>query len=102
VRAEGIRSGLAAPIVVDRELCDHRRVIRSALPSDTAAAADFTDLIATAIANTQLTSSWRPADEQAALRRVATWLRKVSHRPSFSRRSPRRWPVCSRAWSLRW
>jgi GAF domain-containing protein len=76
VRAEGIRSGLAAPIVVDGELWGAITVasLHRPFPSDTAQRlADFTDLIATAIANTQAHDQLAAlADEQAALRRVAT------------------------------
>ena len=76
VRAEGIRSGLAAPIVVDGELWGAITVasLDRHFPSDTARRlADFTDLIATAIANTQGQNQFAAlADEQAALRRVAT------------------------------
>jgi GAF domain-containing protein len=76
VRAEGIRSGLAAPIVVDRELWGAITVasFERPFPSDTARRlTDFTDLIATAIANTQAREQLAGlADEQAALRRVAT------------------------------
>jgi GAF domain-containing protein len=76
VRAEGIRSGLAAPIVVDGELWGSITVASfdRPFPSDTAGRlADFTDLIASAIANTQAHEQLAGlADEQAALRRVAT------------------------------
>jgi GAF domain-containing protein len=76
VRAEGIRSGLAAPIVVDGELWGVITVAslhRPFPPDTTQRLVDFTDLIATAIANTQAREQLASlADEQAALRRVAT------------------------------
>jgi GAF domain-containing protein len=76
VRAESIRSGLAAPIVVDAELWGAITVasLERLFPSDTERRlAGFTDLIATAIANTQAHEQLAGlADEQAALRRVAT------------------------------
>jgi GAF domain-containing protein len=76
VRIEGIRSGLAAPIVVDGELWGAMTVasLHRPFPPDTEQRlADFTDLIATAIANAESRQALaRLADEQAALRRVAT------------------------------
>jgi PAS domain S-box-containing protein len=76
VRAEGIRSGLASPIVVDGELWGTITVasLKGPLPASTAQRlADFTELVATAISNTQAREELRRiADEQAALRRVAT------------------------------
>jgi PAS domain S-box-containing protein len=54
VRAEGIRSGLAAPIVVDGELWGTITVasLHGSLPASTEQRlADFTDLVGTAIAN---------------------------------------------------
>src|SRR3954468_660326 len=76
VRAEGIRSGLASPIVVDGELWGTITVasLHRPLPARTARRlADFTELVATAISNTQAREDLhRLADEQAALRRVAT------------------------------
>ena len=76
VRAEGIRSGLAAPIVVDGDLWGAITVASLHRPflSDTARRlTDFTDLIATAIANAESREAVaRLAEEQAALRRVAT------------------------------
>jgi PAS domain S-box-containing protein len=76
VRAERVRSGLASPIVVVGELWG---AITAAsrdrpLPAGTERRlADFTDLVATAIANTHARQQVSAlADEQAALRRVAT------------------------------
>jgi PAS domain S-box-containing protein len=76
VRAEGIRSGVATPIVVDGDLWGAITVgsLTSELPAGAERRlADFTDLIATAIANTQAREQVTTlAAEQAALRRVAT------------------------------
>ena len=76
VRAERIHSGLASPIVVEGELWGAITIgsREGPLPAGTERRlADFTELVATAIANTlarqQVTAL---ADEQAALRRVAT------------------------------
>ncbi|WP_344110425.1 GAF domain-containing protein [Kribbella alba] len=77
VQALGIRSSVGAPIVVDGKLWGV--MIASSdqdqpLPADTEARiAAFTDLVATAISNAEArTEMARLADEQAALRRVAT------------------------------
>ena len=76
VRAERVRSGLASPIVVEGELWG--AITTGSRERPLAAGterrlADFTELVATAIANAharqQVTAL---ADEQAALRRVAT------------------------------
>jgi signal transduction histidine kinase len=76
VRAEGIRSGLASPIVVDGELWGAITVasLERSLPASTEQRlADFTDLVATAVANAHAREQVTVlADEQAALRRVAT------------------------------
>ena len=83
VRRIGLRSGVAAPIVVEGRLWGAIAVgtRRERFPGDTEQRiADFTELIGTAIANAegraQLEESRdelrRLADEQAALRRVAT------------------------------
>ena len=76
VRAEGLRSALASPIVVGAELWGVIVVgsLHGALPSGTERLlADFTDLLATAVSNAQAREDLqRLADEQAALRRVAT------------------------------
>jgi GAF domain-containing protein len=76
VRETGVRSAVASPIVVEGELWGAIGVgslVRS-LPSGTERRLDdFTELIATAVANTQAREQVRAlADEQAALRRVAT------------------------------
>jgi PAS domain S-box-containing protein len=76
VRALGIRSGLASPIVVDGELWGAITVasLDRGLPADAEQRlTDFTELLATAISNAQAREDLRRlADEQAALRRVAT------------------------------
>jgi signal transduction histidine kinase len=77
VRKTGIRGGAGAPIVVDGELWG----VMAAGPAKGEGLpigledrlAEFTDLIATAISNAQSREALtRLADEQAALRRVAT------------------------------
>jgi len=76
VRAEGIRSGLASPIVVEGELWGAITIAsrERPLPAGTERRlADFTELVATAIANTDARQQVSElAAEQAALRRVAT------------------------------
>jgi PAS domain S-box-containing protein len=76
-RELGLRASVGAPIVVDQ--CLWGVMIASSkgdqpLPSDTESRiAAFTELVATAISNTEVrTQVRRLADEQAALRRVAT------------------------------
>jgi signal transduction histidine kinase len=77
VRGAGMRSGVASPIVVGRRLWGAMVVLsprREPFPQDTEARlTDFTELVATAIANAESREALaRLADEQAALRRVAT------------------------------
>ena len=76
VRRVGIRSTVAVPIVVAGRMWGAMVVsaTESALPADTEARlTDFTELLATAIANSESQEEvTRLADEQAALRRVAT------------------------------
>jgi len=76
VRAEGIRSGLATPVVIEGELWGAITVgslDRPFPPDIETRLAGFTELVATAIANTQAHEQLAGlADEQAALRRVAT------------------------------
>jgi len=76
IRGEGVRSALASPIVVEGELWG---AITTASRERRLAAgmerrlAGFTDLVATAIANVQARDEVeRLAEEQAALRRLAT------------------------------
>src|SRR4051794_22652620 len=77
VRAAGMRSAVGSPIVVGGRVWGAIVLFspRSAsLPEDTGARlADFTDLVATALANSESRAALSQlADEQAALRRVAT------------------------------
>jgi signal transduction histidine kinase len=77
VRAVGINSSLAAPIVVEGRLWGviaAGSVRERPLPADAEARlASFTELVATAIANAESRARLaRLAEEQAALRRVAT------------------------------
>jgi signal transduction histidine kinase len=77
IREDGIRSAVATPIIVDGRLWGLMAAgsgREQPLPPDTEARlASFTELVATAIANTEArTEVGRLADEQAALRRVAT------------------------------
>ena len=77
VRAAGMRSAVGTPIVVDGRVWGAIVLLsrrRASLPEDTEARlADFTDLVATAIANSESRAALGElADEQAALRRVAT------------------------------
>jgi signal transduction histidine kinase len=76
-RAAGLRSAVASPIVVERRLWGAMVLFslrHKPFPVDTEARlTDFTELIATAIANAESRAAVaRLADEQAALRRVAT------------------------------
>jgi signal transduction histidine kinase len=75
--AAGLRSALASPIVVERRLWGAMVLLalrHEPFPESTEARlTDFTELIATAIANAESRAALaRLADEQAALRRVAT------------------------------
>jgi signal transduction histidine kinase len=76
-RALGIRSSVATPIVVEGTLWGAMIAVTSQsepLPADTESRiAEFTELVATTIANAQARGDLsRLADEQSALRRVAT------------------------------
>jgi GAF domain-containing protein len=85
VRAEGVRSALASPVLVDGKLWGAITVgsLQHALPATTERRlADFTDLVATAVANAHSGQQVRAlAEEQAALRRVAVL---VAQQPSPS------------------
>jgi PAS domain S-box-containing protein len=77
IREAGIRAGVGAPVVVDGRLWGVLMVISREpvpLPADTEdRLTNFTELVATAIANTQARHELHElAEEQAALRRVAT------------------------------
>ena len=76
-RSVGMRSAVASPIVVQRRLWGAIVALsprQAPLPAHTEARlADFTELVATAIANAEAREALaRLADEQTALRRVAT------------------------------
>jgi PAS domain S-box-containing protein len=82
VRAAGMRSAVGSPIVVGGDVWGAIVLLspRSAsLPEDTGVRlADFTDLVATALANAESrTALSQLADEQAALRRVATMVARA-------------------------
>ena len=77
IREQGIRSAVATPIIVEGRVWGQMVTASSQeqpLPPDTEARlASFTELVATAIANTEARMEvGRLVDEQAALRRVAT------------------------------
>jgi signal transduction histidine kinase len=77
VRGAGMRSTVASPIVVDRRLWGAMVVLSprpEPFPDNTEARlTDFTELVATAIANAESRAAvTRLANEQSALRRVAT------------------------------
>ena len=77
VRAAGMRSAVGSPIVVEGRVWGAIVLLsprRASLPEDTEARlADFTELVATALANAESRAALSQlADEQAALRRVAT------------------------------
>ena len=77
VRAAGMRSAVGTPIVVAGRVWGAIVLLsprRASLPEDTGARlADFTELVATALANAESRAALSQlADEQAALRRVAT------------------------------
>ena len=77
VRALGIRSALASPIIVNGHLCGAVTAATSGtdpMPADAESRmAQFTELVATAVSNVQArTEVERLVAEQTALRRVAT------------------------------
>jgi GAF domain-containing protein len=89
VRALGIRSSVASPIVVQGELWG--AITAASVEGALAASAErrlteFTELVATAIANTQAREQVTAlADDQAALRRVATLVAtEASHADVFN------------------
>jgi signal transduction histidine kinase len=88
VRALGIRSGLASPIIVDGQLWGAITIAtldRSLAAGTERRLADLTELLATAISNAQASEDLRRlVDEQAALRRVATLVaRETPHADVF-------------------
>jgi PAS domain S-box-containing protein len=81
VRASGIRSSVGAPITVDGRTWGLAIVLsEEPLPAGTEARLlEFTELVATAISNTQARADLnRLLNEQAALRRVATVVAKAA------------------------
>jgi GAF domain-containing protein len=82
----GTRAAVAAPIMVDGRLWGVMGVGSRGVPppaSTEERLADFTELIATAIANSQAREELRTiADEQAALRRVATLVAQSAPAPA--------------------
>jgi signal transduction histidine kinase len=82
-RGSGLQASLGTPIIVEGRLWGVMAAASSGaepLPADTGARlADFTELLATAIANAENCAALsRLADEQAALRRVATLVARGS------------------------
>ena len=83
IRELGIRSAVGSPILVDGSLWGAilaGSTLEEPLPADTEARlASFTELVATAIANTNSRAALgRLAEEQAALRRVATLVARAT------------------------
>jgi PAS domain S-box-containing protein len=81
IRAAGMRCAVGSPIVVGGRVWGAMVLLsprRGSLPEDTGARlADFTDLVATALANAESRAALSElVDEQAALRRVATLVAK--------------------------
>ena len=82
VRAAGMRCAVGSPIVVRGGVWGAIVLLsprHGSLPEDTGARlADFTDLVATALANSESRAALRKlADQQAALRRVATMVARA-------------------------
>ena len=95
VRETGIRSAVGTPVIVQGQLWGvtfAASTLEQPLPPDTETRlASFTELVATAIANTDSRAALaRLAEEQAALRRFATWWPRRPRRSRCSPRSPRR------------
>jgi signal transduction histidine kinase len=83
VRRSGMRSAVASPVVVEGRLWGAMVIAsprREPLPKDTEPSlTDFTELVATAIANAESRAAVSQlAEEQAALRRVATLVAKAA------------------------
>ncbi|HSO52465.1 MAG TPA: GAF domain-containing protein, partial [Actinomycetes bacterium] len=85
VRGAGIRSSVASPIVVEGRRWGAMVVLRRAeplAPGTEGRMADFTELVAVAIANAEARAEVRGmAEEQSALRRVATLVAQSSPSP---------------------
>jgi len=83
IRAAGLRSAIGTPILVEGSLWGTIAVAsqrEQPLPTDTEARlASFTELVATAVANTESRAAMaRLAEEQAALRRVAVLVARAT------------------------
>jgi GAF domain-containing protein len=94
-RSVGVRSAVGTPIAVDGRVWGAMVALsRQAEPLPTEAASrieQFTQLVATAISNTEARAeAARLAEEQAALRRVATLVARGASRPRCSRSSLQR------------
>ena len=107
-RERGVRSAVATPIIVEGHLWGVIFVgstLEQPLPADTEARlASFTELVATAIANAESRAALaRLAEEQAALRRVATLVAQATPpREVFAAVAEevgRSWRSTSRSWS---
>ena len=99
-RERGVRSGIGTPIMVEGRLWGALGIgtrTEQPLPPDAEARlASFTELVATAIANAESRAALtRLAEEQAALRRVATLVAQGVPPPRSSRPSARRSLPCS-------
>ena len=106
-REDGVGSGVGTPVIVEGRLWGVMAIystLGQPLSADTEARlANFTELVATAIANAESRAELaRLAEEQAALRRVATLVARGCRRRRCSRRSPRRSGGCSARTSPGW
>jgi GAF domain-containing protein len=103
VRSAGVRSAVGVPVVVDGRLWGAAVALSrddEPLPAETEARmAEFTELLATTISNANARAKVeRLAEEQAALRRVATLVAREAPR----RRSSPGWPRrLGYSWALR-
>ncbi len=104
----GIRSAVGSPILVEGSLWGAilaGSTLEEPLPADTEARlASFTELVATAIANTNSRAALgRLAEEQAALRRVATLVARATPPAqvfaAVAEEVGRSWRSTSRSWS---
>ena len=97
-RGWGLRSSVGVPVAREPAVGLHRVAFATrsgrCRPDTEARLASFTELVATAIANTEAARLARLAEEQAALRRVATLVAQGRRRRRCSRRSLR----SSRGW----